>query len=382
MASIRKKPGTRYWIACFTDSEGVQRQRSTKSLDRKFAQSEAEAFENAYRSRQTEFQLRKVLSDIHEHVHGRPLANTTLQLFASAWLKRVAGEIQPTTLAAYKTALTDFERFATASKLWSRPVHAVAKKDIEDFRDLCAQKATARTANNKLKILRIFFGAAWADGMIGDNPAKKVKVLKAEASIKRGFTMPELRLLIQAADTEWRGIITVAFYVGPRIKDIALLTTRQIDLERGLIKFRTSKTERFMSVPIATPLMKWFRANWPKGSDAPLFPRAFTIVERTGKAAQLSTAFSYLMVKAKLAEARPSKDVSQGIGRDGARKRSELTFHSLRHTITTELKMANVPQAVAMDIVGHDSATISAEYTHVDDKSKRDALNKLPDITD
>ena len=44
------------------------------------------------------------------------------------------------------------------------------------------------------------------------------------------------------------------------------------------------------------------------------------------------------------------------------------------------LKNAGVSEAVARDIVGHDSAAVSRLYTHIDDKSKREAVNKLPAI--
>ncbi len=45
------------------------------------------------------------------------------------------------------------------------------------------------------------------------------------------------------------------------------------------------------------------------------------------------------------------------------------------------LKNAGVPEAVARDIIGHESAAISRNYTHVDDAAKRSALAKLPDVT-
>jgi integrase len=61
--------------------------------------------------------------------------------------------------------------------------------------------------------------------------------------------------------------------------------------------------------------------------------------------------------------------------------RSEVTFHSLRHTATSLLKNAGVSEAVARDIIGHESAAISRHYTHIDEDSKRKALSKLPDIT-
>ena len=62
--------------------------------------------------------------------------------------------------------------------------------------------------------------------------------------------------------------------------------------------------------------------------------------------------------------------------------RSEVTFQSLRHTATSLLKNAGVSEAVARDIIGHESAAISRHYTHIDEGSKRKALAKLFDGID
>jgi len=43
--------------------------------------------------------------------------------------------------------------------------------------------------------------------------------------------------------------------------------------------------------------------------------------------------------------------------------------------------MAGVSEAVARDLIGHDSADVSAHYTHTDDKARRDAVALLPDVT-
>jgi hypothetical protein len=45
------------------------------------------------------------------------------------------------------------------------------------------------------------------------------------------------------------------------------------------------------------------------------------------------------------------------------------------------LKNAGVSEAVARDIIGHESAAISRHYTHIDEASKRKAIAKLPDVT-
>lgn len=68
-------------------------------------------------------------------------------------------------------------------------------------------------------------------------------------------------------------------------------------------------------------------------------------------------------------------------GRSARRQLSDISFHALRHTATSLLKNAGVSDAVARDIVGHESAAISQNYTHIETGTKRDALDKLPDVT-
>ena len=45
------------------------------------------------------------------------------------------------------------------------------------------------------------------------------------------------------------------------------------------------------------------------------------------------------------------------------------------------LKNAGVSDSVARDIIGHESAAVSANYTHIDPATKRAALDKMPDVT-
>ena len=77
----------------------------------------------------------------------------------------------------------------------------------------------------------------------------------------------------------------------------------------------------------------------------------------------------------------PRTHKAKGKGRGSKRTLNEVSFHCLRHTATSLLKRAGVSDAVAADLIGHDSAAISQSYTHIDQQTKRGALNKLPDIT-
>ena len=55
-----------------------------------------------------------------------------------------------------------------------------------------------------------------------------------------------------------------------------------------------------------------------------------------------------------------------------------LSFHSLRHTVTSWLKAAGVADGIVRAIVGHESVAMSQNYTHLDIAMMRVALEKLP----
>jgi site-specific recombinase XerD len=52
----------------------------------------------------------------------------------------------------------------------------------------------------------------------------------------------------------------------------------------------------------------------------------------------------------------------------------------LRHTATSLLKNAGISSSVVQEFVGHDSATVSQNYTHIETESLRKAANALPDL--
>jgi integrase len=127
-----------------------------------------------------------------------------------------------------------------------------------------------------------------------------------------------------------------------------------------------------------------YLAELPAGDDptAPIFPDAHRVATANNNVSELSRQFHEVLVSAGLVNKDgPVTHKATGKGRDAARERNCLSFHSLRHSATSMLKAAGVSEAVARDIIGHESAEISRHYTHVDDEAKRVALAKLPDVT-
>ena len=110
--------------------------------------------------------------------------------------------------------------------------------------------------------------------------------------------------------------------------------------------------------------------------DAPIFPTATT--KRTS---QLSDGFRQVLVEASLASARTHKKTEHSKGRNAARPVAELSFHSLRHTATTFLKAAGASDALAREIIGHETEAVNRHYTHLSTEDMRAAVDRLPDVT-
>jgi integrase len=225
---------------------------------------------------------------------------------------------------------------------------------------------------------------AWSEQLIADNPALRLWPLRrpdraAPANQKRPFTAAEIGLLLKLADDEWRGMILAGYHTaGQRLGDIATLTPSAIDLGAKLVKFESGKTGRLVALPIAAEWARDLEKRMKgKGAFDPLFPRAAGKVKgEGGKVGHLSNSFRSLLSRAKLASP-PGTAAGKVKGR---REQQPLSFHSFRHTATSLLKNAGVSDSVTRDIVGHDSAAVSLEYTHIDAETKRAAMSKLPDI--
>jgi integrase len=379
VASITRKPTSPFWIACYTDHAGRQRQKSTKETDRKKAVTRAQDFEEACRGRINEVQARRVLSEIYKEIHGEELRLESIRVFLKNWLARKSGETKRGTFSRYDTAVTKFIEYLGPRA--DRELEFIHSRDILTFRDQIAKHLSANSANTDLKILRIAFGQAWKDGLLTVNPAAQIDLLKVRSEDlveRRPFTIEELEKLLTHADEEWRGIILFGLYTGQRLGDIVRIKWDQIDLTIKEAKFTTHKTGRRVLVPLTSTLLIYLeRQPKPNARETRLFPHAFNLVEKSkGDTRRLSGQFYNLMVKADLVQKRSKSNT--GKGHSGRRATNPLSFHSLRHTATSWLKNAGVSEAIAMDIIGHDSSEISRNYTHIADETKRAALEKLP----
>src|SRR5215467_14388701 len=393
MPSIHRQSGRPFWFCAYTifDPETHKNNRvfrSTKTRDKKQALEICRTWHKAaLKARNGKLSVdaaREVIaqgvSDVFTAANVESLPSASIKTWCETWTEAKAIETEESTHARYKRVIERFTGFLGEAKT-KRDLSTLQASDIARFRDREAKELSRATANLSLKVLRVALGEAVRQGLLTVNPAVRVKLLKTTAESKRrAFTLAEIKRILKACgdDQEWRGLVLFGLYLGQRLGDLARLTWRAVDLDSGEIAFTTRKTGRRIVLPLVQPLADYL-ASLP-ASDKPnafIFPRAAS-AKRT---ASLSNRFRDILVEAGLVEPLPRGHKSTGKGRNQARETSEISFHSLRHSAVTMLKAAGVSDFIAREIVGHESAAVSRQYTHLSTDDKRAAMKRLPDVT-
>jgi integrase len=379
MASIHRHPNSRFWYCTIGIPGRGQLQRTTKQTDRRKAYEFAVKLENAGRGNAlTEIQARKILAEIYAIRNpGEKLPGSSTREFFKSWISNKILETAPATGIRYTRAVDSF--IHSLGDRASVDISAITPRDIVRFRDHLAARLSTSTANHAVKVLRMALKDAQADSLVTANVAIGVRPAKSaeESGRRRPFTLPEIKRLLRAAHGEWEGIILFGLYTGQRLGDIARLTWQNVDLSRRELALVSRKTKRRVVVPLAEPLQGFILEHMDVGDDPkqPLFPKAFA----AKRVSALSNQFYDIMADTGLVE--PRKHKSNGKGRNSRRAFNELSFHALRHTATSLMKNAGISPAIVQDIIGHESPAISAHYTHIDEQSKRSAVDLLPDVT-
>ncbi|MEM1057639.1 MAG: site-specific integrase [Verrucomicrobiota bacterium] len=387
MASVRRKEGSSYWICCFTDATGKQRQKSSKMTRKSDALRMAHDLESAYRRLKTAEQARSMISDAYREITGSELEHLSVRDFMQRWLASKAS-LSKRSLDKYKRCIEGF--LVHLDTRADAGLELITTADIAAYRDGMAARLAVMSTNHNLKIVRSAFLEAQRQGLIQRNPAASVKTLARPASQetrRRPFTPAEVKRVLEACqeagDVEMEGMVLIGVYVGARLGDICRLRWSNLDLLANEIRYVAHKTGRRMVLPLAKPLTEFFRDRLaaPDDPDAPLFPKAFARFGKTGMTANISNHFRTYLEDIGLVEKTPRNHSSRGIGRSNRRQTSELSFHSLRHSAVSWMKNAGIGDGIVMAAVGHASLKVSQGYTSVSSEALQDALAKMPDLS-
>lgn len=169
---------------------------------------------------------------------------------------------------------------------------------------------------------------------------------------------------LEIDDKPLADLIKLGWYTGARIEELCLLNVESIITVDGVrcINFPKSKSKASKRV-------------------LPIHPSLLPCIERLSKD---STDTFLIPTKSGDQYGKRSHAISKAFGRlRTAEGFSRLhVFHSFRHTVVTELIRADVPDAMAKELVGHETGSVTHDvYSKgATVKQKLDAISKLPVI--
>jgi integrase len=369
-------------VAGFRDATGKRRNRSTgiENTERNKRRAEliAHEYETVARNKQTARQVRRTICSLHREITGKDMPEITLRLHIEQWLRSKKTSVASKTVDFYEGVSGKFLEFLGDKA--DQELGEITREQVEAFRDELAERLAPKTVNHHVKVLKMLFRDARDRALLVDDPTEFVKTVKNRKVLeRRPFTMDEIRAVLEHCDDEWRSMVLFGLYTGQRLGDIARFRWKNVDLRQKTISLVTSKTGKPLTLPLPPDLFSHL-SSLPRPIDdaQPIHPSAHSIVEAQKKTGHLSNQFGAILAKAGLRKVTTHK--STGKGRSSKRETNGLSFHSLRRSTATLLHEAGVAQAVAMALIGHDSADIHGIYVNVGEDALRAAAHKLPSL--
>lgn len=374
--SVHLRLRSPFYHASFLAPDGKWLLRSTKQTDRNKALTVALEFERAAtlakRGELVEAQAREVLSDIMKRADtGETLHGTTIAEHFREWLAGKEARKSEGTAERYGSTVAFFLAFLGSRA--DKPLTALTARDVERFLNVRLKEGLApRTAVLDVKILRTALNSARRQGLIPTNPAEAVELPKV-VGVERGtFTQEEVRILVDTAHGEWKTLILFAYYTGARLSDCCRMAWESVNLSGGSLTFAQKKRgHKRLTVPLHSGLLAHLETLAGTDNPEPFIMPGMANLKSGGRHG-LSEGFKRIMRKAGIDP--------QTVAGKGVRQQSRRTFHALRHSFTSALANAGVPEELRMKLTGHTTKAVHRGYTHHELETLRNAVDKLPSL--
>ena len=377
MASVAPHPKSRFWYACYTDRDGKQRKRSTKTTNKRKARrfaDEIEAVERKARETQlTNSQLQKVLTEVSERVNGESLDVPTVEDYFHDWLKHAKQRIKPGTYPRYEKSARAF--LESLGKKRSLKLTSLTPKHIADF--ISSRRAEGLAPGTIIldtKAISTALRRAENFGIILKNPvpAANIDLPKPDSSEREVFTSEDVLALVKAApNVEWQTIIMLSYFAGARLSDCVHMKWENIHPDDGVIIYHQRKTGKKVIVPMHFHIIEHLNHIVRSGATGYLCPTLSA--KGPGGKHGLSESFKRIANRAEV-DLKPTEG-------KGIRKFNRRTFHSLRHSFNSALANAGVSEEIRMKLTGHTTRSSHANYTHLEISGLKNAVSTIPLMT-
>jgi integrase len=320
----------------------------------------------------------KTVAKDAERVRRRELENSwnqikrrtlppTLERAGSAWLDAEKPHLAERTYEIYEVALRCHLKPVLGSLLLC-DIDASRIASYQARRK--AEKASARTLNKELQVLRQVLKRhkLWAN-LQGD-----VKFEREHNDIGKALSSNEEKNLLAACGSNalLNAVVTLALNTALRKNEIRILRWSQLDFEKRTVAVGRAKTEGGSGrvIPLNQPafdaLVKWAGRLVESKAEDYVFPACEAAgIERKHPDRE------------RIDAARPIKSWRSAWRAALKRSGLQIRFHDLRHTCITKLAESQASEQTLMAISGHVSRRMIEHYSHIRMEAKRAALDAI-----
>lgn len=249
--------------------------------------------------------------------------------------------------------------------LGDKPLVEIAPFDLERLKKVMLEAGKSpKTTHYCLAVVRQVFNFAKRNGLFhGDNPVAFVKKPTADNRRLRFLTHDEAdRLLSALADRspDVHNMALLSLHCGLRAGEIFSLTWQDVDLGRGVLTLRDTKSGKCRAA-IMTDAVKDMLSARQTGR----LPSGLVFPSRTGeRIVEMSNTFQL---------------VADGLGFNSGvtDRRQKVVFHTLRHSFASWLVEQGVDLYTVKELMGHGTLAMTERYSHLSPDKLRRAVKTL-----
>ena len=249
--------------------------------------------------------------------------------------------------------------------LGGKPLVEIAPFDLERLKKVMLEAGKSpKTTHYCLAVVRQVFNFAKRNGLFhGDNPVSFVKKPTADNRRLRFLTHEEAdRLLTALAERspDVHSMALLSLHCGLRAGEIFSLTWQDVDLGRGVLSLRDTKSGKCRAAIMTDAVKDMLSAR-----QAGMPPSGFVFPSRTGeRIMEMSNTFQL---------------VADGLGLNNGvtDRRQKVVFHTLRHTFASWLVEQGVDLYTVKELMGHSTLAMTERYSHLSPDKLRRAVKTL-----
>ncbi len=265
------------------------------------------------------------------------------------------------TLNGYAERLSYLVRYGQAI---NKDIDAITYKDLQHYILSIVDKVSSATVNGRIRVYRLFFNHLKEEGLIDDNPASKLKLIKQEKKIKPVLSSEEMGLLLSKINRKtFHGarnycMILLTYDSMLRLNEMLSIKFEEINLTEKIVKIHgKGRKDRF--VPFSDKTARAIHTYIIKFRKGIKFDYVFPM--NNGE---------------KIKYRRAHHIFSQA----GKKVALYVYPHLVRHSAASQFARSGGSIAILQKVLGHSSLTVTQRYVHLSTEDMLAAYEKFSPV--